>query len=164
VPATERDYYLSKLFQFVVIAVNDESMDPSDWATYNEDLPRILDEQFPEGSPHLEMLWQLDWQTLFDDYPKHHVLTLLEKITSYIPSAPGIPSARGTTTTVRESPAQVIDRLRKKNNFKTIDDLAAKAGLNIKQVYRIKNGQSVTTDTLTTLAKTLGCPPGDLLP
>jgi DNA-binding Xre family transcriptional regulator len=62
-----------------------------------------------------------------------------------------------------ESPADVIDRLRGAQNW-TIEELAGKADVDIKQVYKVKRGEGVHTDTVRKLAGALGCKPGDLLP
>ena len=60
-----------------------------------------------------------------------------------------------------ESPADVIDRLR---GVRTIEALAAEAGMDPKQVYKVKRGEGVHTETVRKLAGVLGCKPGDLLP
>jgi DNA-binding Xre family transcriptional regulator len=45
----------------------------------------------------------------------------------------------------------------------TIEELAAQAGVDIKQIYRIKRGKPVMTTTITRIAAALRCPPGDLI-
>ena len=66
-------------------------------------------------------------------------------------------------TPAPETPAQIIDRLRAKNG-RTMEQLAADAGLDTKQVYKVKRGESVRTETILALAAALGCEAGDLLP
>jgi DNA-binding Xre family transcriptional regulator len=70
------------------------------------------------------------------------------------------PSATALT---RHEPAKTIDRLRHEKGW-TIEGLAAQAGVDTKQIYKIKHGKPVTTTTITRVAAALGCPPGDLIP
>jgi DNA-binding Xre family transcriptional regulator len=67
------------------------------------------------------------------------------------------------STPIRETPTHIIDRLRSHKNW-TIEELAARAGLNIKQVYKLKRGEGVHMSTISKLAAVLGCEPGDLIP
>ena len=162
-PITERDYYLSKLFQFLRVACMDELADPSDYGPAADDLAKVLDEALPDGSHHFANLWLLHWQKLFDDYVHYDVISLAEKIAAYLPAPRDsrMPAPRAADA-VMETPAKVIDRLRKKQGW-TLQRLAEVAGLDPKQVYKVKRGATVTTNTITTLALTLGCPPGDLI-
>jgi DNA-binding Xre family transcriptional regulator len=57
----------------------------------------------------------------------------------------------------------MIDRLRSLKRW-TLEELAARAGIDIKQVYRIKRGKGVSLSTLSKVAAVLGCEPGDLIP
>lgn len=63
----------------------------------------------------------------------------------------------------RETPRQVIERLRRQKGW-TMEQMAAQAALDIKQVYRVKRGDRVRSDTIGKLAAALECPPGDLIP
>jgi DNA-binding Xre family transcriptional regulator len=61
------------------------------------------------------------------------------------------------------SPAEVIDQFRRKKGW-TIEATAAHAGMDIKQIYKIKRCAPVTTRTVAKVAEALECPPGGLLP
>lgn len=63
---------------------------------------------------------------------------------------------------LREAPAELIDRLRAKKRL-TIAALASSAGVGVKQVYKIKNGEDVNVRTIRSVAAVLGCQPGDLI-
>ena len=67
------------------------------------------------------------------------------------------------TVLTGHEPAKTIDRLRHEKDW-TIEELAAQAGVDIKQIYKIKHGKPVMTTTITRLAGALGCPSGDLIP
>lgn len=69
---------------------------------------------------------------------------------------------RLATGETHEEATQVIERCRRTKGW-TLEQLAAQAGLDIKQVYRIKQGKPVTTTTIRKLAGALGCDPGDLI-
>ena len=60
-------------------------------------------------------------------------------------------------STKRETPAQVIERLRHREGW-TMEALAEKANLDIKQVYHVKRGNGVHSTTIGKLAHALGCP------
>ena len=62
----------------------------------------------------------------------------------------------------RETPAELIYRLRKKKNL-TIERLASLAGVGVAQVYKIKKGADVNVRTIRSVAAVLGCHPGDLI-
>jgi DNA-binding Xre family transcriptional regulator len=68
-----------------------------------------------------------------------------------------------STGTSRETPAQIIDRLRLEKGW-TVEQLAARAGVGETQIYRIKKGKPVSSDTISSVAEALGCHPGDLFP
>ena len=72
-------------------------------------------------------------------------------------------SDENATALTRHEPAKTIDRLRHEKGW-TIEGLAAQAGVDTKQIYKIKHGKPVTTTTITRVAAALGCPPGDLIP
>jgi transcriptional regulator with XRE-family HTH domain len=67
------------------------------------------------------------------------------------------------TASSRETPAQLIERLRRRNGW-TMEEVAHRAGVGLNQVYRIKQGLRVNTDTISNVAQALGCNPGDLFP
>jgi DNA-binding Xre family transcriptional regulator len=73
-----------------------------------------------------------------------------------------IPTALPATL-ARQSPAEVIDQFRRQQGW-TIEAVAAHAGVNIKQIYKIKRCEPVTTGTVARVAEALGCQPGDLIP
>jgi DNA-binding Xre family transcriptional regulator len=70
--------------------------------------------------------------------------------------------ARRPSGHTRETPEQLIERVRRSKGW-TIEKLAGRAGLDIKQVYKVKRGHPVRTDTIQKLAAALECPPGDLI-
>jgi DNA-binding Xre family transcriptional regulator len=74
------------------------------------------------------------------------------------------PSGTPRTAAVqkRETPAQVIERLRRRKGW-TMEALAEQADLDIKQVYKVKRGNPVRSDTIGKLADALECPPGGLI-
>jgi DNA-binding Xre family transcriptional regulator len=65
-------------------------------------------------------------------------------------------------TPLRETPANVIDRLRRQKGW-TIEQLAEHAGVQITQIYKVKRSQAVTTITVMKIASALECSPGDLI-
>jgi DNA-binding Xre family transcriptional regulator len=73
------------------------------------------------------------------------------------------PTQTDSITANRETPAQVIDRFRSKKGW-TMEGLAAQAHMDIKQLYKVKRGDSVRSETTGKLAAALGCLPGDLIP
>lgn len=77
--------------------------------------------------------------------------------------APSGTPGRLAAVSGRETPAQIIERLRRKKGW-TMESLAAQAELDIKQVYKVKRGYPVRTDTIGKLAAALQCPPGELIP
>jgi len=62
----------------------------------------------------------------------------------------------------RPTPSEVIENRRTELGL-SIEALAAKAGVNPKQVYAIKKGENVTIQTVGSVAGALGCEPGDLV-
>jgi DNA-binding Xre family transcriptional regulator len=66
------------------------------------------------------------------------------------------------TTSVLETAKDVIDRMRREKGW-TIEDLAGHAGVDIKQIYKIKNSKAVTTTTIGRIAAALKCPPSVLI-
>jgi len=62
----------------------------------------------------------------------------------------------------RKTPAETIDRLRRQIGL-TMEDLAADAGVGLKQVYKLKRGGCVTSKTVRKIATALRCRPADLL-
>jgi DNA-binding Xre family transcriptional regulator len=74
-----------------------------------------------------------------------------------------IPRLRKTTMFARDTPAEVIDRLRREHGW-TVEALAEHAGLDIKPIYRLKRGEPVHSNTIAKVAAALGCQPGDLVP
>jgi DNA-binding Xre family transcriptional regulator len=66
-------------------------------------------------------------------------------------------------TLTRQSPAEVIDRLRRKKGW-TIEVLAEHASTDPKVIYRIKRCKPVMSGALARVAAALGCQPGDLMP
>lgn len=66
------------------------------------------------------------------------------------------------TALTRQSPIEVIEKFRRMRGW-TIEEMAAQANVHIKQIYKVKDGNPVTTITIAKIAGALGCPPGDLL-
>jgi DNA-binding phage protein len=163
-PATERDYYLTKIFEALFAATNRGAKEEDAVEHFDRECERLetaLDAALPEGSPFLSRLWLIDWKRLFEDSETQGVVASVRRITSYLPPTVAVPAAGSVAT--RETPAQLIDRLRVAGGFKNIEELARKAGLNPKQIYTLKKGGNVTMETIKTLAATLGCSPRDLL-
>ena len=153
-PITERDYFLSKLFQFFYQSLLDEADNAPHWHTARETLEGLLDGAFPEASPNpWADLSKLDWPRFFRGYRDSSLESLVANIASYIPTQ---------ATPSKPSPAQVIDSLRKERDW-TMEQLAHEAGMNIKQLNAVKNGKGVHTDSVKKIARALGCDPGDLL-
>lgn len=153
--AAPRDYFLSKLFQFLYLACLDESMDAAYHETVEDNLADALSQAFPEGSPHLSNLWLLDWHKIIEAYVNDvydTVLSLPSIIKNYLPQS--------QLTT--ETPAQVIDRLARRYGW-PMEQLAQQAGIGVKQVYKVKNRQDVRVSTIIKLATALNCPPGFLI-
>lgn len=86
-PAIERDYYLSKLYQFLLGAFLDQSTDPEYFRTVPDTLTSLLDKAFPEGTPYLQNLCLLEWQRMFDDHVQYDMESITERITTYLPQA-----------------------------------------------------------------------------
>ena len=150
--SSARDYYLSKLYQFFIVALLEESDHPTHLESFPQSLERILDQLFPDDSDdRLLRLDQLDWRRLFSDARRDTPEALVKNLPRYLPEISRPESL--------ETPEEVIDRLRRS---RTIEKLAEEAGINPKQVYRVKSGLNVKTETITKLAKALGCSPGDL--
>lgn len=84
-PVTARDYYLSKLYQFLLIAYLDESTDPGFHARVPRLLEGLLDAAIPEGFRYMHRLCRLDWQALFDENADLSVGSVVNRITSYLP-------------------------------------------------------------------------------
>ncbi len=79
------------------------------------------------------------------------------------PSQNPLPFSAFTAGFSRGTPAQVIDQLRREKGW-TLEDLAYHADVGVKQVYRVKNGDRVKSDTISKLAQVLECSPSDLFP
>jgi DNA-binding Xre family transcriptional regulator len=159
-PISDRDYFLSKLFQFFYQSLLDEGDDPAHWDGARETLERLLDIAFPEtASNRCAELSTLDWARLFRDYRARDLEGLVTTIDTYLPAPTSPPSL---SPVQRLSPAQVIDKLREQRGW-TLDQLAAEAGVDRKQVYAVKNEMGVHTNSLKKIARALGCDPGDLL-
>jgi len=87
-----RDYVLSKLYQFLLVACLEGSTDPSYHKAVPERLTAALNHALPEGSPHLQLLAQLDWRNMIDDYKKgQNVIALARVITKYLPKVETTP-------------------------------------------------------------------------
>jgi len=154
-PITGRDYYLSKLFQFLY-----ESLRVAYDLAWSETEVRERVEEFL-GSIPAEMLDRLSTFD-FGGFHYHSARLQLEELLARLPEfLPELSESIGAGE--KEPPAGVIDRWRRARNW-TIEILAAEAGVDIKQVYKVKRGEGVHTDTVIKLAKALGCKPGDLLP
>ena len=61
-----------------------------------------------------------------------------------------------------DSPKAIIDEYRKLQGW-TLEQVAQNAGLDIKQLYKVRQGKPVRTDTIGKLAGALGCQTGDLI-
>jgi DNA-binding Xre family transcriptional regulator len=151
-PIRPRDYYLSKLFQFLY-----EALVAAYGLDYRETEVRDWVEEFLDSVPNetLDGLWAFDISAFHSDSTRLPLEQLLGRLREFLP--------KNTAVTIegeKESPAKVIDRLR---GYRTMEALAAEAGMDIKQVYKIKRGEGVHTDTVRKLAAVLGCKPGDLL-
>ena len=90
--------------------------------------------------------------------------TVLARVTEWETQRTGEEEAKGQhpTTSVRETPANLIDRLRRRKQW-TIEDLAEQSGVNIKQIYSIKAGKPVTSVTIAKIASALECGPGPFI-
>jgi DNA-binding Xre family transcriptional regulator len=152
IPATPRDYYISKLYQFFLIPCLDdfEDFEPGELAD-------ALDTALPEGSPHLSRLGLLDWVALVMDYAKYSPLALAARIVEYLPGQRPKSRSRGG-----ETPDQVIDRIRHARGWSMLK-LSTESQVDPKQIYKIKNGQNVTGKTLARLAQTLQCSTDQLM-
>ncbi|MEO5922216.1 MAG: helix-turn-helix domain-containing protein [Bryobacteraceae bacterium] len=84
-PITDRDYYLSKLYQFFVLAVLDEG---SEQAYFDQAAARLittLDSLFPDvPSPDCT---NFDWPRIFADYKQKDLENILDDLRSYLPYA-----------------------------------------------------------------------------
>jgi DNA-binding Xre family transcriptional regulator len=152
-PITTRDYYLSKLFQFLYEAlVAAYGLDYQEWEV------RERVEEFLDSIPSkmLERLWAFDFGAFHFQSARLPLEQLLGRLSEFLPE-----NAARTIQREKESPSEVIDRLR---GVRTIEALAAEAEMDPKQVYKVKRGEGVHTDTIRRLAGALGCKPGDLLP
>jgi DNA-binding Xre family transcriptional regulator len=83
----------------------------------------------------------------------------LERLPTYLPTKRETGEGEGR----RERPGELLDRLRQEKRW-TIEQLALEAGVDPKQIYAIKRGEGVHTETVRKVAKALSCRPGDLLP
>lgn len=168
-PITERDYYLSKLYQVFLKSLLDEGNDFAYFDTVPGILEAALDEAFPVGS-NLELFSKLDWFRILAAYAAVDLKSLIKRLPSYLREdrrtadsdiAAVHPTRFLASRNVGESVAEFIDRLRKGKHL-TIEALAAEADLNESQIYRLKKGLGVKDKTLRKVADALKCSLDDL--
>jgi hypothetical protein len=158
-PITDRDYFLSKQYQFLLVTVLDSAS--AGYGDAADRLTRALDEIFPVGAD-LSRLWLLDWGKLMADCDNFDPHVLVRSIAAQMPShRPVSPPGNLGGNEEYRGPKEVIDQLR---GDESIEALAERAGLNPNQVYRVRKGLDVRVSTLVTLATALGCAPGELIP
>ena len=168
-PITERDYYLSKLYQVFLKSLLDEGNDFAYFDTVPGILETALDEAFPVGS-NLEVFFKFDWLRILAAYAEVDLESLIKRLPSYLREdrrtadsdiAAVHPTRFLASRNVGESVAEFIDRLRKDKHL-SIEALAAEAGLNPSQIYRLKKGLGVEDKTLRQVADALACSLDDL--
>jgi len=108
----------------------------------------------------LRQLKHFDSESFYFDSRSLQLNELLERLPAYLPSCAQSASRKEFEN---EPPAAVIDRLRKLHGW-TIEQLALEADVDVKQIYKIKLGKGVHTDTIRKIAQALGCKPGELMP
>jgi len=91
--------------------------------------------------------------------------TILASVTTWETQRRVGKAAKGlyAATSVCDTPGNVIDRFRHQKGW-TIEELAGHADVDIKQIYKVKNGETVTTTTIGKIAFALECHPGALIP
>lgn len=93
-PLTERDYYLSKLYQFFSLALlHEERGRPEIVADHLEE---ILDSTFADRAnienadrANIENLALLEWVKIFVDYKRKDLENIIGSLPSYLPAPPG---------------------------------------------------------------------------
>jgi DNA-binding Xre family transcriptional regulator len=96
-----------------------------------------------------------------DDFVRAAILTRVMFWDNQRGGLSPIPGGRSAFS--REEAAQLIERLSRQKGW-NMEEVAQQAGVGVNQVYRIKQGKRVTTDTISNVAEALGCHPGDLFP
>jgi len=168
-PITERDYYLSKLYQVFLKSLLDEGNDFACFDTVPGILEAALEEGFPVGSD-LEMFSKIDWLRILAAYAEVDLESLVKRLPSYLredrrttdSDIAAVHPTRFLASRDRgESVDEFIDRRRKEKHL-SIEALAAEADLNESQIYRLKKGFGVKDKTLRLVANALECSLDDL--
>jgi excisionase family DNA binding protein len=90
-PITDRDYYLSKLYQFFLLALLDEGSEAAYYDEAARRLEELLDSVFPYRA-EVPDLAGLNWLRIFADYKKRDLETSIMQLHSYLPSTKAHPA------------------------------------------------------------------------
>lgn len=155
-PIIERDYYLSKLYQFIWMPVaaklNCGGMEGVLLEGHRHAIEAGLSSALDKLGDGEKVALSFDWKRLYYDLSRTKPERVLSNLLSYFFAEP---------ERRRETPKQVIDRQR---GTRSIERIALEAGLDPKQVYKVCNGERVQSDTLRKLATTLCCSVDQLMP